>query len=73
MNETALTVTEAAAQLKIKERTLAMWLRQGRLLGFQAGREWRVAQSTVNRLLRGELKLGPAKTPDYKILQEKDS
>lgn len=70
MNEKALTAKEAADQLKVKERTLAMWLRQGRLPAFQAGREWRIAQSTVDRLLLGELELGPAKTPDHKILAE---
>jgi len=55
--EKALTVFEAAEMLRIKPRTMAMWCRDGSFPAFKAGKEWRIAESTVNKALRGELEL----------------
>ena len=38
-----LTVSEVARRLQLNERTVTMWLRNGRLRGHKIGKEWRVS------------------------------
>jgi excisionase family DNA binding protein len=50
----ALTVTEAAEQLRITPGTLRRWLREGRIRGTWMGSDaagWRIRESEVERVL----------------------
>ena len=42
MSKTLLTLSEAAAHLRISRRTLLRWLQTGRLPGVKLGRDWRI-------------------------------
>lgn len=56
-DEPMLTVTEAAARLRVNPETVRVWLRDGRMKGFRPGGDkigWRIPQSEVERVLRGE-------------------
>lgn len=57
MTEEALTVDEAATRLKILPKTVRGWLREGRLPGVKLGHQWRIAESTIDKLLTGEIVL----------------
>ncbi len=58
MTEEALTVEEAAARLKVLPKTVRIWLREGRLPGVKLGRHWRIAASTIDKVILGDLALG---------------
>jgi len=57
MAEEALTVDEAASRLKVMPKTVRGWLREGILPGVKIGRQWRVAESTLDAIIRGEIAL----------------
>ena len=46
-----LTAKEAARKLKVTERTLKTWLREGKLHGLKAGRAWRIRESDLRAFL----------------------
>jgi excisionase family DNA binding protein len=54
--EEFLTVAEAAAKLKVDPETVRVWLRGGKLQGTRLSRAagWRIPESEIARLLRGE-------------------
>jgi excisionase family DNA binding protein len=54
--EEYLTVNEAASRLKVDPETVRVWLRRGKLQGTILSRAagWRIAESEVERILRGE-------------------
>jgi excisionase family DNA binding protein len=52
MTDEIWTVAEGAAYAKIAPKTLRQWLRNGRLPGLRAGRQWRVEKRTLQRFLR---------------------
>ena len=56
--EEYLTVAEVAAKLKVDPETVRVWLRTGKLRGTRLSRAagWRIPESEVIRLLRGETK-----------------
>ncbi|HEY8393612.1 MAG TPA: helix-turn-helix domain-containing protein [Thermaerobacter sp.] len=49
-----MTVAEAAAYLRVDERTVRRLLREGRLPGRKVGREWRLHKAALDRFLAGE-------------------
>ena len=57
MTEEALTLDEVAARLRLHRRTVERLVRSGRLPAGKFGKAWRVASSTLDRVLRGELVL----------------
>ena len=52
MGEPLLTVTEAAAQLRVSRRTLLRWLQIGRLPGVKIGRDWRIDPSDIAQIIQ---------------------
>ncbi len=44
-------VGDVAEYLRVSRVTVRQMLRDGRLKGFKAGREWRIARSSVEELL----------------------
>src|SRR5579871_3478526 len=54
----ALTLEEAAYVLSLDRTTVAKYLREGTILGFQIGREWRIPEEQlrayVRRLVEGQ-------------------
>jgi excisionase family DNA binding protein len=50
--EEFLTVDEAAARLKLQPDTVRRWLRSGKLRASKLGRDWRIAGSSVEGLLK---------------------
>ena len=61
MPDACLTPEEVAARLKVLPKTVRKWLREGQLPGVKVGRQWRVAESTLDRLIRGEIAFGTAR------------
>jgi excisionase family DNA binding protein len=57
MTEEALTIDEVAERLRLHRRTVERLVRSGRLPAGKFGRVWRVAGSTLDKVLRGELVL----------------
>jgi len=56
-SERMLTVKQVAEELQVKPITVQRWLQQGKLRGFKPGGTrmgWRVPESEVQRVLRGE-------------------
>ncbi|ADU51839.1 DNA binding domain protein, excisionase family [Thermaerobacter marianensis DSM 12885] len=49
-----MTVSEAAAYLRVDERTVRRLLREGRLPGRKVGRQWRLHKVALDRFLDGE-------------------
>lgn len=49
-----LTVSEAAQLLRLKPKTIRLWLETGRLRGFKVGRQWRIPVSELERLIPQE-------------------
>jgi excisionase family DNA binding protein len=49
--EALLTVKEAAARLRVSDRTVFTWLRSGQLRGLKAGRKWRIPAAEVQAFL----------------------
>jgi excisionase family DNA binding protein len=50
------TPEEIAANLKVSRKTIYNWIREGRLKAVKIGHFWRVSESELNRLLKGEKK-----------------
>jgi len=65
MSEDLLTVSEAAARLKIHDGTLRRMLQAGKIKGLKFGaREWRVPEGELNRFIETRLSQRlPALTP----------
>lgn len=53
-----MTIDEAAAYLRVNERTLRIMLKQKRLPGAKIGRAWRIRRADLDRVLAGEVKPG---------------
>jgi excisionase family DNA binding protein len=51
--EDLLTVKEVASKLRVSERTVKNWLRQGALHGLKAGKAWRIKGSELEAFLEG--------------------
>lgn len=61
-----LSMKEAIALLGTTQPTFYRWLREGRLTGLRAGRQWRFKRSDLDRFLKGE---GPSReTPGLERL-----
>lgn len=45
------TPKEAAAILKVSERTVNEWLRSGKLKASKIGRQWRITETQLNEFL----------------------
>ena len=50
------TPEEIAANLKVSRKTIYNWIREGRPKAVKIGHFWRVSESELNRLLKGEKK-----------------
>jgi len=50
------TPEEIAANLKVSRKTVYNWIQGGRLKAVKIGHFWRVSESELNRLLKGEKK-----------------
>ena len=50
------TPEESAANLKVSRKTIYNWIQGGRLKAVKIGHFWRVSESELNRLLKGEKK-----------------
>lgn len=46
------TPLDIALLLKVKERTVRGWLKEGRLIGFKVGRLWRIRDRELTRFLQ---------------------
>lgn len=53
MDETYLTLREAAELLKVHENTIRNWLKAGELPGKKIGRLWRISAAAVESLIAG--------------------
>jgi excisionase family DNA binding protein len=49
--EDLYTVKEAAAKLKVSDRSVLDWLRAGKLRGLRAGKAWRIKESDLEAFL----------------------
>ena len=52
--EELFTPQEVAQKLKIDMSTVYRWIREGRLKAVKIGHFWRISESELNRLLKGE-------------------
>ena len=52
MSKTLLTLSEAAAHLRISRRTLIRWLQTGRLTGVKIGRDWRIDPTDLDHAIQ---------------------
>jgi len=63
-----LTASEAAAYLRVEPRTLLLWARQGKVLGFKLSgtsrHVWRFRHADLDAIL-----LGPAVPPTERMVQ----
>jgi excisionase family DNA binding protein len=66
MAEEVLTLDEVADRLRMHRRTIERLVRSGRLPAGKFGKQWRVAGSTLDRVLRGELVLAGLDDDDAK-------
>jgi excisionase family DNA binding protein len=55
--DSVLTTDEAIEYLKISKPTFLKYIRIGRIRAIKAGKGWRILQSELDRLLRGEEEL----------------
>jgi putative molybdopterin biosynthesis protein len=46
------TPKEVAAKLKVSERTINEWLRNGKLKASKLGRQWRITEQQLNEFLK---------------------
>jgi excisionase family DNA binding protein len=52
MIEPIYTIDEVTEMLKLKNsRTVQGWLKEGKMRGFKAGKEWRVTESALNEFI----------------------
>jgi len=47
------TPEEIAANLKVSRKTIYNWIQEGRLKAVKIGHFWRISESELNRLLKG--------------------
>jgi excisionase family DNA binding protein len=59
MPETLYTPEEAAARMRVTQRTVYTWLRQGALRGLKAGRAWRIRDGDMQAFLERHEQGGP--------------
>ena len=52
--EKLFTPQEVAQKLKIDMSTVYRWIREGRLKAVKIGHFWRISESELNRLLKGD-------------------
>jgi excisionase family DNA binding protein len=52
--EELFTPQEVAQKLKIDMSTVYRWIREGRLKAVKIGHFWRISESELNRLLKGD-------------------
>jgi excisionase family DNA binding protein len=52
--DTVLTTGEASQYLKVSKATLLKYIHTGRIRAIKAGKGWRVLESELYRLLKGE-------------------
>ena len=52
--DTVLTTEEASQYLNVSKATFLKYIHMGRIRAIKAGKGWRVLESELNRLLRGE-------------------
>ena len=52
--EELFTPQEVAQKLKIDMSTVYRWIREGRLKAVKMGHFWRISESELNRLLKGD-------------------
>lgn len=57
--DSLLTPAEISERLKVTERTITGWLRQGRLRGFKIGKEWRVSERDFVSFLESKANIPP--------------
>jgi excisionase family DNA binding protein len=57
-----MTCEEAAAYLRVHERTVGRLLKRGELPGVKVGRQWRLRRADLDAYLRGERPAGNAET-----------
>ena len=50
-----LTVSQAAEQLQVSQRTVYEWLRDGKLPGRKIGKVWRLSADAIVDFLRGDV------------------
>lgn len=48
------TPEEIAANLKVSRKTIYNWIQEGRLKAVKIGHFWRISESELNRLLKGD-------------------
>ena len=48
------TPKEIAANLKVSRKTIYNWIQEGRLKAVKIGHFWRISESELNRLLKGD-------------------
>jgi excisionase family DNA binding protein len=51
-----LTLEEAAARVKVKPRTIRIWLQTGKLKGIKAGKLWRIRAEDLEAFLEQSAK-----------------
>ncbi len=61
-----LTVTQAAEQLQVSERTVYEWLRDGKLPGRKIGKVWRMSADVINDFLRGDIAIHGAQENSFR-------
>lgn len=54
--ETYYTPKEISSKLKLNIRTIYKWVREGKINAVKIGDVWRVSESELQRLLKGETK-----------------
>ncbi|MHB1456482.1 MAG: helix-turn-helix domain-containing protein [Armatimonadota bacterium] len=52
VQERLMTPEETAERLSMKPRTIREWLRNGKLRGVKAGKNWRVREEDLNEFIR---------------------
>lgn len=52
--EKLYTPEEVAVNLKVSRKTIYNWIQEGRLRAVKIGHFWRISESELNRLLKGE-------------------
>lgn len=52
--ENFYTPQEIAVKLKINKRTVYRWIREEKLKAYKVGNLWRVPESEIDRLIKGE-------------------
>ncbi len=64
MQDTFLTVEEAARRLSVSPYTLRQWLKSGKLRGFQLAKRWRVPERALTELATAPAMLRATDEPE---------